>query len=160
VLERGHVRDSFDCGALDLDLWIVRHAWQAHRSGSARVFVALAAGDRRVAGYFALTAAEIDHVDATARIRKGMPHFPIPAVLVSRLAVDLRDRNSGVGKSLLKDAFARVIGASQTIGIRAILVSARDDDAAAFYEHFGFSRSPTDPGKLLLLLKDARGTSS
>jgi len=124
------------------------------------VFVAVAADDPRIVGYFALTAAEIDHVDATARIRKGMPHFPIPAVLISRLAVDRRNRDLGVGKSLLKDAFARVIAASQTIGIRAILVSARDEEAAGFYEHFGFRRSPTDPRKLLLLLKDARGTAS
>ena len=160
VLERGHAREGFDCGVLDLDLWLERHAWQAHRSGSARVFVTLAAEDRRIAGYFALTAAEIDHVDATARILKGMPHYPIPAVLISRLAVDHRDQGLGVGKSLLKDAFARVIGASQTIGIRAILVSARDQEAAAFYEHFGFRRSPTDPRKLLLLLKDARKARS
>lgn len=154
VLERGHVREGFDCGILDLDLWLERHAWHAHRSGSARVFVALAA-ERRIAGYFALTAAEIDHVDATTRIRTGMPD-PIPAVLISRLAIDRRDQGQQLGRSLVTDAIARVIGAAETIGIRTILVSARDDETAAFYEHFNFRRSPTDPRKLLLLLKDAR----
>ncbi|MDQ0357228.1 hypothetical protein J2S22_004172 [Rhodoplanes tepidamans] len=33
---------------------------------------------------------------------------------------------------------------------------AKDDGAAAFYRHFGFVPSPTDPRHLFLLVKDIR----
>jgi hypothetical protein len=35
-------------------------------------------------------------------------------------------------------------------------VHAKDDEARAFYEHFDFQPSPTDPLHLFLLLKDIR----
>jgi hypothetical protein len=41
-------------------------------------------------------------------------------------------------------------------GIRAMAVHAKDDDARAFYERFGFVQAPTDPYHLFVLLKDVR----
>jgi len=41
-----------------------------------------------------------------------------------------------------------------TIGARALLVHAKDDEAGAFYEHFTFEASPSDPYHLLLIMKD------
>jgi hypothetical protein len=44
------------------------------------------------------------------------------------------------------------------VGARALIVHARDQRAAAFYEHFGFVRSPSDPPHLAVLMKDLRKT--
>ena len=41
-----------------------------------------------------------------------------------------------------------------TIGDRALLVHAKDDEARAFCEHFTFEASPSDPYHLLLIMKD------
>jgi len=57
---------------------------------------------------------------------------PIPAVLIGRLALDKAYRGKGYGVGLLRDAVLRIAGASQTIGIRAILVHAKSDSAKAF----------------------------
>jgi len=55
---------------------------------------------------------------------------------------------------LLHDALLRAVHASEQIGIRAILVHAKDDEARAFYERYGFEPSPTDPLHTILLMKD------
>ncbi|MGH8555951.1 MAG: hypothetical protein ACRESZ_00545, partial [Methylococcales bacterium] len=60
----------------------------------------------------------------------------------------------GWGSSLLKDALRRTAQAANIAGIRALFVHAKDDEAKAFYEHFNFRPSPTDPYHLFLLMKD------
>jgi hypothetical protein len=62
-----------------------------------------------------------------------------------------------MGAGLLKDAMLRTLQAAEIAGIRAFAVHAKDDSARAFYEHFDFVASPTDPYHLFRLLKDMRG---
>ncbi|MGH7086974.1 MAG: hypothetical protein ACREFN_18520 [Acetobacteraceae bacterium] len=62
----------------------------------------------------------------------------------------------GVSSGLLKDALVRTLAAAGIAGLRAMAVHAKDDEAPAFYEHFDFIRSPTDPMHLCVLLKDIR----
>jgi GNAT superfamily N-acetyltransferase len=63
-------------------------------------------------------------------------------------------QGKGVGSALLKDALIRTAQAAGTIGARALLVHAKDDEAKAFYQHFTFEPSPSDPYHLLLIMKD------
>ena len=42
------------------------------------------------------------------------------------------------------------------IGVRALAVHAKDERAADFYRHFGFTPSPTDPRHLFMIMKDIR----
>jgi hypothetical protein len=62
----------------------------------------------------------------------------------------------GLGASLLQDAILRVIGAGETIGVRAILVHAVSEEARAFYEHWGLRPSPVEPMTLMITVADAR----
>ena len=79
-----HVLDGFDCGNAALNDWLVRHARQAQGSGSSRTFVVL--DDERVAGYFSLSTGQIESMEAPDRVRRGMGRFPIPVVVLTRLA--------------------------------------------------------------------------
>jgi hypothetical protein len=56
----------------------------------------------------------------------------------------------------LLDALLRTAQAADTIGIRALLVHAIDEDAKRFYVHFNFEPSAVDPMHLMLLIKDFR----
>jgi GNAT superfamily N-acetyltransferase len=159
ALTAEHDTATFDCGVASLNTWLIRHALQAAAVGSARAFVVTDANQaRRVVGYHALTVASIEHRQATARAKKGMPRHPIPAVLLARLAVDRSVAGRGLGAWLVRDAMLRTLTAADELGIRVLLVHAIDDTARAFYEHFGFERSPTDPLNLQLLIKDLRAS--
>jgi GNAT superfamily N-acetyltransferase len=149
-----HVVDGFDCGRASLNAWLVRYARQAAASGSARTYVVVDAEQQRVVGYHALTAAGIEREAATPRVLKGMSRYPVPVVLLARLAVDVTVTEGGLGAWLLRDAMLRALAAADTIGVRALLVHALDDDARAFYLRHGLEPSPTDRLHLMILLKD------
>jgi GNAT superfamily N-acetyltransferase len=83
-----------------------------------------------------------------------MPQHPIPALLLARLAVDKAVQGKGIGAFLLKDAMSRALSVAEQAGMRLLLVHALNDETRAFYEHFGFEPSPTDPMNLQLLVKD------
>lgn len=149
-----HILDGFDCGQTSLNLWLSEHAGTAAAAGSARTYVISDSQQERVVGYHALTAASLERESATARTIKGMPRYPVPVVLLARLAVDSTARGRGLGASLLGDAMTRAVAASKTVGIRAMLVHALDPEARAFYLHPGLEASPTDPLHLMVLIKD------
>ena len=149
-----HRLEEFDCGKPALNDWLLRHARQAQGSGSAKTFIA--ADDDRVAGFFSLTVGQVDTFDAPDRIRKGMGQYPVPVVILARLAVSTRDQGRGIGFGMLQDAIRRTMLIAEQAGIRAMLTHPIDEAAAKFYTRFGFIASPLREQQLLLLLKDAR----
>ncbi len=149
-----HSLDNFDCGKPTLNEWLIRYAGQAQASGSARTFV-VTEGDS-IAAYYSLTVGQIDSVDAPERIRKGMGLYPIPVVILARLAVSIHHQGKGFGAGLLQDAIRRTLVIAEQAGIRAMLTHPIDQRAADFYRRFGFEASPLREDQLLLLLKDAR----
>lgn len=153
-LDARHRVGEFDCGKPALTDWLLRHARQAQGSGSARTFVVC--DGERVAGYYSLTVGQIDTLDAPERVRRGMGQYPIPLIILGRLAVDLDYQGRGLGFSLLLDAVHRAIAVAEQAGIRAMLTHPIDAEAEAFYRRFGFEPTPENERQLILLLKDAR----
>jgi len=154
LLAPRHKLEEFDCGKPVLNDWLVRHARQAQGAGSTKTFVA--ADEDQVLGYFSLTVGQIDTFEVPERMRKGMGHYPLPVVLLARLAVSTSAQGRGLGWGLLQDAIARTVLISQQAGVRAMLTHPLDQEASAFYTRFGFVPSPLRAQQLLLLLKDAR----
>jgi GNAT superfamily N-acetyltransferase len=151
-----HRVDAFRCGDEALDRWLRAYAGQAQRRDAARTFVT-AEPDGTVAGYYTLIAAQAEHDQTTAGVRRGLSrHFPIPVALLARLAVAAPRQNAGVGRSLLLDALQRVLRASDEIGIRAVAVNALNDRAASFYRSFGFEPSDLAPNTFMVPLQAIR----
>lgn len=154
ALDARHVLDEFDCGRPALNDWLLHHARQAEGSGSARTFVVC--DGERVAGYFSLTVGQIDTLEAPERVRRGMGRYPIPVVILARLAVDIDYQGRGLGFGMLQDAIYRTLAIAEQAGIRALLCHPIDAEAEAFYRRFGFESTPVREWQLILLLKDAR----
>lgn len=144
---------AFDSGEPSLDNYLRTRALANHVEGASRCFVTCR--DDRVVGFYALASAAVERRTAPGKVRRNMPD-PVPVILLSRLAVDRKERGRGLGKHLLRDAIVRCVQVADVIGVRAILVHALHDEARSFYAHFDFEPSPTDPLHLMLLIKDAR----
>ncbi len=89
--------------------------------------------------------------DLPAAVGKKLPRYPsVPAVRMGRLAVDLGFKGQGLGAALLADALDRA--ARSEIAAYALVVDAKDEAAAAFYQHHGFIALPSAPMTLFLPL--------
>ncbi|MGH7194870.1 MAG: GNAT family N-acetyltransferase, partial [Candidatus Saccharimonadales bacterium] len=92
-----------------------------------------------------------------AETSKGLSrHFPIPAAILARLAVDVGHQGQGIGAALLNDALVRVVRASEEVAVRAVVVHAVDGIAASFYERFGFGALSATPQTLMVSLGTLR----
>ena len=78
--------------------------------------------------------------------------------MLARLAVDLTEQGRHLGEQMLLQALGRSAEAASLIGVRAVLVHAKDSVARGFYEHYGFEASPTHSLHLVVLMKDVRKT--
>ncbi|MGA9285770.1 MAG: GNAT family N-acetyltransferase [Solirubrobacteraceae bacterium] len=155
---KAHRVDQFSCGEEPLDRWLTAYAGQNQQRDAARTFVTTEL-DGKVAGYYTLVAAQVEHEQATSTVRQGLSrHFPIPVALIARLAVTAQHQGAGLGRSLLLDALQRVLQASDQLAVRAVTVDALDDRAISFYRHFGFEPSPLAPRTLMVTLDAVRRT--
>lgn len=155
ITAENHV-DDFDCGKESLNHYLKRFALTNTAAGTARTFVTTLIGEHSVVAYYSLAAGSVEKAQVPERVAKGVPNHPIPVVLLARLAVDRDFQGKGVGKGLLRDALLRSLSAAEVIGIRAILVHAKDEEAANFYASSGFTPSPTNQLHLMLLMKDLK----
>ncbi|NDJ24208.1 GNAT family N-acetyltransferase [Nostoc sp. B(2019)] len=153
-LSKSHDLKNFDCGNSDLNNHLNKYALKNQQSDSSTTYVACLGSD--VIGYYTITVASVIHENAAPRISKGLPKYPIPVALLARLAVSKEFQNKGIGRGLLKNCLIRINQAADLIGIRALLVHAKDEKARGWYQQFDFEPSPTDPLHLFLMLKDIR----
>jgi len=152
LLTKKHVKDHFDCGVFSLNEYLVRFARQNDQKNISRTFVAVD-NNKRVFGYYSINTASIEFREIPENIAKGLPRYPIPAVRLSRLAVDLKMQSTGLGERLLINALKRVYLSGREMGIKCIIVDSINDKAKAFYEHYGFFSLPGQEFKLFLSIE-------
>lgn len=142
-----HNRKGFTCGVSVLDRYLQDYARQDMRRHLAFCFVAVGEnGD--IAAFYTLAATSLALDGLPAERIAQLPRYPsIPAILLGRLAVATACQGKGLGAALVADALLRA-RRSQITG-HLMLVDAKDEAAARFYEHLGFERLPDDRSRLV-----------
>lgn len=150
TLATSYNRSGFACGSPALDDYFKKQVTQDIRRKVTACFVAVA-DDKCIAGYYTLASASILLSDLPEEASKKLPRYPtVPAVRLGRLAVDQSFKGQGLGGALLADAFLR--SSQSEIAAYALVVDAKDEQAASFYEHHGFIAFPNSPLMLFLPL--------
>ena len=154
-----HERSAFDCGVEPLNRYFRQQVTQDIRRRVTACFVAAAEGSGELAGYYTLASASVALAELPGEIAKKLPRYPtVPAVRMGRLAIARAFARQGLGGTLLADALTRSLRAE--IPAFALIVDAKDEQAAAFYRHHGFLALPSDPLTLFLPLATAAGLAS
>lgn len=157
-LDAGHDRKRFDSGSTPLDRYLREQAAQDIRRRVAACFVAVT-DEQRIAGYYTLASASVALSDLPEATAKKLPRYPsVPAVRMGRLAVDRDFKGSGLGGSLLAEALQR--SAHSEIAAYALIVDAKDETAADFYQHHGFIALPSSALRLFLPLATVSGLTT
>lgn len=152
-LNDSHVLTSFDSGKEQpLDRWLRQSAGRGQVQDTGRTFV-WHAGDSEVVAYFTLTGHALHRESLSKKQAHSLP-TEVPAILLAKLALDVSLHGQGLGGELLLDALTRCVRAGEIVASRFVVVDAIDEDAARFYEKYGFTRIPdTEPVRLLRRLK-------
>jgi hypothetical protein len=165
-----HNRAAFSCGVKALDDYLRQQATQNIRRNVAVTFV-LVESDKTdtkpktkpaavpvskpaikqpILGFYTLSATSVKLNDLPEATAKKLPKYPlVPAILLGRLAVDQGQCGKRYGELLLMDALKRCAD-TKDIGWAAVIVDAKDDSSAAFYERYQFIRF--SPESLCLFL--------
>lgn len=146
-LTADHDLSAFDCGEPVLNDWL-RHRALKNESRFSRTYVACV-GNQAVA-YCCISAGAVERAAAPGRLRRNAPDS-IPVSVIGRLAVSRDHAGKGLGADMLADALRRIAVASQSIGMGAVLVHAKDDAAKRFYMKCAeFMEYPADSRTLFL----------
>jgi GNAT superfamily N-acetyltransferase len=142
-----HDLSVFDCGEPALNEWLQQRALR-NESRFSRTYVVC--DDNRVVAYFCISAGAVERAAAPGKVRRNAPDT-IPVSVIGRLAVNRDHAGKGLGADMLADALRRIALASQSIGIGAVLVHAKDDAARRFYMKCAeFIEYPADSRTLFL----------
>jgi GNAT superfamily N-acetyltransferase len=153
-LNRTHDRKSFDCGEPELNTYLERYARQNHDSGGAKTFVAIEAqAPATILGYYTLSPGSLDYARTPAVARRGLGRYEVPVYRLGRLAVATAMQGRGLGGGLLLAAGRRCLSVAAEVGGVALLIDAKSERAAAWYETFGAVRLADAPLTLVLPLK-------
>jgi GNAT superfamily N-acetyltransferase len=153
LLTGQHLVEGFDCGKPALNEWLIRHALNNQAGGTSRTWVVVEAGSHDVVAFYASATASVLRSSAPKRMKRNQPE-EMPAILLSRMAVDAPHAGRGLGAGLLKHFMLKALEIAQSVGVRLLLIHAKDNKAKSFYMHHGFDESPFDPLVLVMLLRD------
>jgi GNAT superfamily N-acetyltransferase len=152
-IARHHDRAAFDCGDASLNIYLQKFARQNHESGGAKCFVACPTdAPRRILGFYTLSPASLDFARTPALARKGLARYDVPVFRLGRLAVDRAMQGRGLGGALLLRAADRSLRVAQDVGGVALLIDAKTDRAARWYQSYGALALDDAPLSLVLPL--------
>jgi len=154
LLSQDYDTSLFDCGIESLNTYLKKYALQHQQSQGSRTYVAI--HKNTVIGYFTLCYGSVSPESSPQRVSQGLGRYPVPVMILARLAVDIKFKNQGLGKALLKHSLLKTLNAAEIAGLRALVVHAKNDEAKNFYKHYGFMSSPLDEFHMFLLCKDIR----
>jgi predicted GNAT family N-acyltransferase len=149
-----HDRKGFDCGVESLTAFLQTQARREMVRRSAVTYVLVdTARPSEIVGFYSLSAATVLLDAVPAAMAQQLGRQPsVPTTLMGRLAVSSKHKGKGLGGRLLWDALKRSEQASREIGSVAVVVDAKDEGAAQFYERYGFLRFIDPPLRLYLMM--------
>lgn len=156
-LAGNHQKTNFVSGSIQLDNYLKKQAGQDIKRNISVTYALTAVNSSDVFGYYTLSSISIDVSELSDEYMKKLPKYPmLPGILIGRLAVDSHHQGKKIGGHLLIDALKRSLLISNQIGINAVIVDAKDDNATKFYQHYGFISFPSNPRKLFLPINTIR----
>jgi len=152
-----HDRAAFSCGKDQLDDYLKKQARNSVEKNLVAVFI-LTPDRKKIAGYYTLSSYAVITKDIPDEIAKKLTRMnEVPATLIGRLARSLEFRGAGLGEILLVDALKRAAKQSSIVASWAVIVDAKDDEAALFYKRYGFIQFPTKSHRLFIPMSTVSG---
>jgi GNAT superfamily N-acetyltransferase len=135
LLSSGYLLTGFECGRLALNDWLVRNSLGNQSGGTSGTWVVTELVRERVVGFYASSTSSVLWSSAPKNFGRNQPK-ELSAILLGRIALDDKYQRRGFGAALLKHFILKAIEVAGTIGVRLLLVHAKDEEAKSFYGQF------------------------
>lgn len=133
-----HDLKAFDCGKQPMNEFLARYAIKHAKLGLSRTYVLPGVRSRSkalIAAYYTLSTASVTREEIP--VKQSLPSYPLPVVMLGRLAIDSRYQGRGLGAKTLVYALRQAANLSEA-GLPAygLILDVIDDQALTFYRHF------------------------
>lgn len=156
-IQKKHNCAEFDCGNNELNQYLRKYAKQNDKKGIGKTYIAVKPSTAKsIGGYYTISTSLIEFESLPEDIARKLPSYPIPVILIGRLAVDLNFQGVGLGEELLVNALNRIVQISEEVGVYAVRVDAINEKAKQFYLKYEFLPFEDRPLSLFLPLKTIR----
>ena len=144
-----HDLKSFDCKKTEMNLFLSRFAIKNGKLGLSKTWVLPFEDSLKtkllVAAYFTLASSSISRDDLP--LKNNFPAYPVPIVLLARLAVDKNFQKLRLGEKTLITALRKSVELTDR-GLPAVglILDVLDNDALKFYQQYDmflpFTKNP------------------
>ena len=154
-LDQAHLINDFDCGDEKKNKFLKEFSLQNNKGGLGRTYVAvIPEEDKKVYGYYTISSSSVKFENLPPS--KHLPRYPLPAILIGKLAIDKTAQKQGLGTALLFNALKRATTVAEEIGVFLIEIKAVNEKAKNMYVKIGFLEMSDEPLKLYLGIKKVR----
>lgn len=154
AINKSHDRKSFDCGNSELNEFLQKHARQSHDGGGAKTFCAIDdTHPAKVLGFYSVVPSAVTYDLLPSAVTKGLPRHKVGGVLLARIATLKELQGQGLGGQLLLAAGRRCLRVAAEAGGALMLIDAKNEKAAAWYESYGATQLIDTPLTLVLPFK-------
>jgi len=136
VLQKSDNRALFSCGEIELDYFFQKFAGQnqfKHFVGTTYI----STDNKNIFGFITVSAGSLTREELPRKLQKKLPKYPLPILRITRIGVDIKYQNRGLGKELIATAFRLAVEQKNRFGCIGIVVDAKVD-AVDFYKKLGF----------------------
>jgi len=141
-----HNLKAFDCGKTGMNDFLSRFALKHARLGLSSTWVLASKQPgkmREVIGYYTLASSTV--TKSGIPTNQSLPYYPIPVVLLARLAVEQKYQNKGLGAKILVSALRHTVKlTNRGLPAYGLVLDVLDNDALKFYQSFDFFEPFTD----------------
>ena len=144
ILKKSDDRSSFSCGEIKLDYFFQKYAGQnqfKHFVGTTYI----ATDEKEIFGFITVSSGSLSREDLPKNLQKKFPNYPLPILHITRIGVDVKYQNRGIGKELMFSAFKLAVEQKERVGCIGVVVDAKVD-AVKFYQQLGFVELDTIRG--------------
>ncbi|NOX80621.1 MAG: GNAT family N-acetyltransferase [Deltaproteobacteria bacterium] len=152
-----HDRTTFDCGSVELNTFLQRHALRHLKVGVSKTMI-LPALERLsnqkypICSFYTVVPSSIQRETLPQNLSKSLPHYPVPVFLIAQLAVNKKVQGQQLGKITLIKALEFLWQVNQQMHAYAVVVDCINELVEKFYQKYGFQYLHKKHGKIRMFL--------
>ncbi|WP_457575784.1 GNAT family N-acetyltransferase [Desulfomarina sp.] len=152
-----HDRSSFNCGSVELNTFLQRHAFRQMKVGVSKTMVLpvkekLSNQKYPICSFYTVAPSSIQRASLPGDLSKKLLHYPVSVFLIAQLAVNKKVQGQQLGKITLIKSLEFLWHVNEQMHAYAVVVDCLNESVENFYLKYGFHHLYKTNGKSRMFL--------